>query len=98
MTLNLLMYDRLISVISTEKAFNDAEIRKYHFNVHKSSNKDGVKNAVENVFGVEVLKVNIMNVKGKVKRFKRIKGKRNDMKKAIVTLCKGQTINYDMVG
>ena len=48
--------------------------------------------AVEKAFKVKVVAVNIMIIKGKVKRFKQIKGQEKDRKKAIVTLKKGQSI------
>ena len=64
----------------------DAQAKKYTFKVAVDANKTEVKNAVEEIFGVEVAKVNIMNVKGKVKRMGRYVGMTAASKKAIVTL------------
>ena len=54
-----------------------------------NANKTNVKEAVENLFGVNVKKINIIVTKGKTKRFKGKKGKRKDIKKAIISLEKG---------
>ena len=59
----------------------------------EKNNKIEIKNAVEKLFSVKVKSVNIINIKGKVKRFKGILGKRNDTKKAIITLEEGNTID-----
>ena len=68
-------YDVIIKPVVTENSMEDAQ-----------ANKTEVKNAVEEIFGVEVAKVNIMNVKGKVKRMGRYVGMTAASKKAIVTL------------
>ncbi|WP_035589679.1 50S ribosomal protein L23 [Hippea jasoniae] len=78
--------------VISEKAFGVQEEGKYVFVVDKKANKVEIKKAVEELFGVEVEKVNVINVKGKRKVFKGIKGKRPDIKKAIVTLKEGQTL------
>jgi len=65
---------------------------QYAFEVDKRANKIQIKKAIEERFGVKVLKVRTMNVKGKVKRLGRFQGKRPDWKKAIVTLREGDTI------
>ena len=57
------------------------------------TNKTIVKKAVEKLFGVNVKKVNLITSKGKIKKFKGKKGKRNDTKKAIISLEKGQKID-----
>ena len=57
------------------------------------ASKDEVASAVEAIYNVKVTKVNTIVTKGKTKRFKGIKGRRNDIKKAIVTLAEGQTID-----
>lgn len=62
------------------------------FKVAKNASKLEIKLAVEKLFGVEVLKVNTLNVKGKTKRFGRTLGRRNDFKKAYVTLKAGQDV------
>ncbi len=65
------------------------EIKKYSFVVSKDANKVEIKKAVEEIFGVEVAKVNTMHVLGKVKRMGRNEGRRASWKKAIVTLAQG---------
>ncbi|WP_022670816.1 50S ribosomal protein L23 [Hippea alviniae] len=83
-----ILKERVIS----EKAFIAQEDGKYVFVVDKNANKPEIKKAIEELFGVEVEKVNIINVKGKRKVFRGIKGKRPSYKKAIVTLKEGQTL------
>ena len=79
-------YDVIIKPVVTENSMDDAQAKKYTFKVAVDANKTEVKNAVEEIFGVEVKKVNIMNVKGKVKRLGRNVGMTAASKKAIVTL------------
>ncbi len=79
-------YDVIIKPVVTENSMEDAQAKKYTFKVAVDANKTEVKNAVEEIFGVEVKKVNIMNVKGKVKRLGRNVGMTAASKKAIVTL------------
>ncbi len=79
-------YDVIIKPVVTENSMEDAQAKKYTFKVAVDANKTEVKNAVEEIFGVEVAKVNIMNVKGKVKRMGRYVGMAAASKKAIVTL------------
>jgi large subunit ribosomal protein L23 len=83
-----ILKERVIS----EKAFMVQEDGKYMFVVDKKANKPEIKKAVEELFNVEVEKVNIINTKGKNKVFKGIKGRRPSYKKAIVTLKEGQTL------
>ena len=64
----------------------DAQAKKYTFKVAVDANKTEVKNAIEEIFDVEVAKVNIMNVVGKQKRMGRYVGMTAASKKAIVTL------------
>ena len=82
-------YDVIIKPVVTENSMEDAQAKKYTFKVAVDANKTEVKNAVEEIFGVEVAKVNIMNVKGKVKRLGRTQGMTSKSKKAIVTLTEG---------
>lgn len=79
-------YDVLVKPIITEKSMMDMEEGKYTFKVAADADKIEIRNAVEEVFGVKVAKINTMNVKGKVKRQGRFVGKRADWKKAIITL------------
>ncbi len=77
-------YDVILKPVISETSMDMAQERKYTFKVAPDANKTEIKLAVEEIFGVEVEKVNIMNVKGKVKRVGRNVGKRPDTKKAIV--------------
>jgi large subunit ribosomal protein L23 len=61
--------------------------------VAHDASKDEIATAVEELFKVTVLKVNTVVTKGKTKRFRGIAGKRSDVKKAIVTLAEGQSID-----
>tara|TARA_B100000674_G_scaffold286294_1_gene236849 strand:- start:466 stop:789 length:324 start_codon:yes stop_codon:yes gene_type:complete len=79
--------------IVTEKATKLSEFNKVVFEVASKSNKNEIKSAIEKLFSVKVKAVNIVNTKGKLKRFKGILGKRNDVKKAIITLVEGNTID-----
>ena len=82
-------YDVILKPVITEKSMDDAAERKYTFKVDPDANKTEVKLALEEIFGIEIAKVNIMNVKGKVKRMGRTVGRTPDSKKAIVTLKEG---------
>lgn len=82
----------IIQPLVTEKAVGATDSDKYIFKVAKPANKIEIKKAVEKKFKVKVTDVNIINVKGKVKTFKKVKGKRSDYKKAIVALKKGEKI------
>ena len=79
-------YDIIIKPVVTETSMADAQNKKYTFKVAVDANKTQVKDAVEAIFGVEVKKVNIMNVNGKLKRMGRNVGMTAASKKAIVTL------------
>jgi large subunit ribosomal protein L23 len=86
-------YDTIIAPVITEKATVLTELNKVVFQVAKDATKDEIAAAVEELFKVRVIKVNTMITKGKTKRFRGILGKRSDVKKAIVTLQEGQTID-----
>ena len=79
-------YDVIIRPIITENSMDMASDKKYVFKVAKDSNKNEIRKAVEEIFGVEVAKVNTVNVNGKTKRMGRTVGKTASYKKAIVTL------------
>ncbi|MBQ1216061.1 MAG: 50S ribosomal protein L23 [Firmicutes bacterium] len=79
-------YDVILKPVITETSMDDAQNKKYTFKVAVDANKTQVKLAVEEIFGVEVEKVNIMNVNGKMKRMGRFIGRTAASKKAIVTL------------
>ena len=79
-------YQTIIKPIITEETMDLASDKKYVFQVAKEANKTEVRQAVEKIFGVNVAKVNIMNVNGKTKRMGRYVGMTASSKKAIVTL------------
>ncbi|AUJ24396.1 50S ribosomal protein L23 [Virgibacillus dokdonensis] len=72
--------------VITEHSADLMAEKKYTFEVTPQANKTEIKNAVEQVFGVKVIKVNTLNVKGKFKRMGRYGGYRSDRKKAVVQL------------
>ena len=79
-------YDVIIKPVISEMSMDNAQEKKYTFKVATDANKTEVKLAIEEIFGVEVKKVNIMNVNGKLKRMGRNVGRTAASKKAIVTL------------
>ena len=79
-------YDVIIKPVISKRSMEDVQNRKYTFKVATDANKTQVKLAVEEIFDVEVAKVNIMNVSGKLKRMGRNVGRTSSSKKAIVTL------------
>lgn len=86
-------YKIILKPLVTEKATKLLEFNKVVFAVALKSNKAEIKNAIEKLFSVKVKSVNTLKIKGKVKRFKGIVGKKNDFKKAIVTLEDGNSID-----
>lgn len=88
-------HDIIIRPIVTEASMDNMADKKYTFVVDKKSNKTEIKNAVEKIFGVKVASVNTMNMLGKKKRMGASVGKKNDWKKAIVTLTEeSKTIEF----
>ena len=79
-------YDVILRTIITENSMDMASEKKYVFKVAQNSNKTEVRKAIEEIFEVEVAKVNIMNVSGKRKRLGRTFGTTSSFRKAIVTL------------
>jgi large subunit ribosomal protein L23 len=82
-------YDVILKPVISEKSMEDAAVKKYTFKVATDANKTEVKHALEDIFGVSVKKVNIMNYKGKLKRMGRNVGRTAASRKAIVTLAEG---------
>ena len=82
-------YDIILTPVISEQSMDVAADKKYTFKVATDANKTQVKLAVEEIFGVEVEKVNIMNYDGKVKRMGRNVGRTASYKKAVVTLTNG---------
>ena len=86
-------YSIIKSPLITEKATTGSQEGKVSFRVCQSATKGEIKQAVEKLFSVKVTAVNTSTTKGKVKIFKNTIGKRSDVKKAIVTLAEGQTLD-----
>lgn len=87
------MYETLRRPVITEKAMKVSEHGQVTFFVPMDATKPDIKKAVEGLFGVKVKAVNTLCTSGKAKIFRGTKGKRNDLKKAIVTLADGQNID-----
>ncbi|MDQ6929612.1 MAG: 50S ribosomal protein L23 [Candidatus Eremiobacteraeota bacterium] len=88
--------DIIISPRITEKSMSNALHTQYSFVVHPQATKTQIRHAIEEIFKVNVLKINTVNVPGKKRNFargaKRTSGHQSDWKKAIVTLRLGQKI------
>ena len=91
--IDLRHYDVIVSPIITEKATIASENNQVVFRVAREASKPEIKAAVEALFGVKVKAVNTLIRKGKVKRFKGTIGRQTDVKKAIVTLAEGSSID-----
>lgn len=87
------MYDLIKSPVITEKATMGSEHNQVTFRVPLNASKPEIKAAVEGVFNVKVTAVNTLIQKGKTKRFKGTLGRRSDVKKAVVTLAEGHSID-----
>ena len=92
-TSNERIYEIIRSPLVSEKSTFISQFNYYVFKVSPSSSKKEIKNAVENIFKVEVKSVNTLNQKGKKKRFRGKVGVRAGIKKAFVKLAEGQTID-----
>ena len=92
--------ERAFSIINkplmTEKSTNLNQFNQYSFIVSKDSNVIEIKSAIEKIFKVKVTKVNTSILRGKIKSFKGSAGYRKDLKKAIVTLAEGNTIDSSL--
>ena len=86
-------YDVIVGPHITEKSTLVSEHNAVVFRVAGDATKPAIKAAVEALFGVTVKAVNTMVVKGKTKRWKGAPYKRSDVKKAVVTLAEGQSID-----
>ncbi|MEI6528884.1 MAG: 50S ribosomal protein L23 [Candidatus Falkowbacteria bacterium] len=85
-------YRILVKPLVTEKATTLSEHNKYVFVVSLKANKIEVAKAIEAIYGIKPVKVNLSNVKGKKVTRGKIRGQRKDWRKAVVSLPKGQTI------
>ena len=86
-------YDVVIAPVITEKATMASEHNKVVFKVARTATKPQIKEAVEKLFDVKVKAVNTLILKGKRQRLTVLPGRRSDVKKAIVTLAAGQSID-----
>ena len=89
-------YEIIKKPITTEKSTNLQQFNQYSFLVAKDTNAYEIKNAIEKIFKVKVIKVNTSILRGKGKTFKGQFGFRKDTKKAIVTLNEGNTIDSSL--
>ena len=89
-------YDIIKRPIISEQSMEQTEMKRYTFEVAKTANKIEIAKAVETLFkGVKVAKVNIISVRGRLKRMGRTAGYTSDWKKAVVTLAEGsKTIEF----
>ena len=87
------LYDVLSAPMITEKATMASQYNQVMFRVPLTATKPLIKRAVETLFKVNVMAVNTLITKGKTKRFRGLPGRRSDVKKAIVTLAEGQSID-----
>ena len=85
--------DILLAPVISEKSYSLLDENKYTFLVHPDANKTQIKIAVAEVFGVKVTSVNIINRRGKQVRTRTGFGRRNDTKRAIVTVAAGDRID-----
>lgn len=93
MAVSLTHYDVIVSPVITEKSTEASEHNQVVFRVARQATKPQIKDAVEKLFSVKVEAVNTLVRKGKVKRFRGIKGRQSDVKHAVVTLADGQHID-----
>lgn len=82
----------IIRPLVTEKTAGMESDNKYTFAVAKNADKFQIKKSVKDMYGVTPKAVNVVNIEGRRLRFRGLKGKRSDYKKAVVTLPKGKTI------
>ena len=86
-------YDVILSPVITEKSSAASEFNQVIFKVRRDATKPEIKAAIEKLFGVKVLSVNTILRKGKTKTFRGMRGKQQDVKKAIVKLAEGDKID-----
>ena len=87
------LYDKIFSPLLTEKTTNLSSQNKIVFKIHKKANKTNLKNNIEKIFKVNVVKINIINKQNRTKLTRGRKVKVSGFKKAIITLKKGQSID-----
>jgi large subunit ribosomal protein L23 len=90
--------DVIIRPVVSEKSYAGLERNTYTFLVDERANKTEIKEAIQKIWNVQVVSVNTLMRRGKVKRRRYTKGKRPDEKRAIVTLSEGDTIEIFETG
>ena len=85
-------HEIIIRPIVSERSYSEMEQNKYTFEVHKDANKYQIKDAVEEIFGVKVVRVNTLRVKPKTKRVRYVAGQTRSWKKAVITVAEGDSI------
>ena len=86
-------YDTIVSPVITEKATIAYESNQFVFKVRREATKPQIKAAIEKLFDVKVTAVNTLLRKGKSKVFRGVRGRQQDVKKAVVTLADGHRID-----
>ena len=86
-------YDAIVAPVITEKATLASESNQFVFKVRREATKPQIKAAIEKLFDVKVTAVNTLLRKGKSKVFRGMRGKQQDVKKAVVTLADGYRID-----
>jgi large subunit ribosomal protein L23 len=86
-------YDTIVAPVITEKAMTASERNQFVFKVRRDATKPQIKEAIEKLFDVKVTAVNTVLRKGKSKVFRGMRGRQQDVKKAIVTLADGHRID-----
>ena len=86
-------YETIIAPVITEKATIASESNQFVFKVARNATKPQIKAAIEKLFDVKVTAVNTLLRKGKSKAFRGVRGRQQDMKKAVVTLADGYRID-----
>jgi large subunit ribosomal protein L23 len=86
-------YEVILSPVITEKSSMVSEHNHVIFKVRRDATKTEIKAAIEQLFKVKVLAVNTLTRKGKTKHFRGVKGRQQDVKKAIVKLAEGEKID-----
>ena len=87
------LYDVIVRPLMSEKAHNGLALNKVTFVISPTATKTDVRKAVETLFKVDVVKVNTATTEGKQKKFRGRPGQRSDVRKAVVTLKAGQSID-----
>ena len=93
MTRDVRRYDTIVAPVITEKATIASESNQFVFKVARNATKPQIKEAIEKLFDVKVTAVNTLIREGKAKAFRGVRGRQQDMKKAIVTLADGYRID-----